>query len=139
MSGFVLDCSVAVCWCFDDEASPATDALLERVRDEGAVVPSLWQVELANVLLQAERRRRTTAADTTTFLDLIDELPIATDEETVHRALREVLTLARAHGLTAYDATYLELAMRRGLPLATRDAALAAAARRVGMLTLPAG
>jgi len=137
VSGLVLDCSVAVSWCFEDEASPETDALLERVRDEGALVPALWHLELGNVLIQAERRKRLSAADTTTRLELIADMPIVTDEETSARALREVLTLARAEALTTYDAAYLELAMRKGLPLATRDRALARAAKRAGVASLP--
>lgn len=137
MSGLVLDCSVAVSWCFEDEASPETDALLERVRDEGALVPALWHLELGNVLIQAERRKRLSAADTTTRLELIADLPIVTDDETSARALREVLTLARAEGLTTYDAAYLELAMRKGLPLASRDRALLEAAKRTGINVMP--
>lgn len=138
MSGLVLDCSVAVSWCFEDEASPETDAVLERVRDEGALVPALWHLELGNVLVQAERRKRLSAADTTTRLELIADLPIITDDETPHRALREVITLARAEGLTTYDAAYLELAMRKGLPLATKDRVLRDAAKRAGVASLPA-
>jgi len=136
MSGLVVDCSVAVAWCFEDEASAAVDAILERVRDEGALVPALWHLELGNVLVQAERRGRLTAADTTTHLELIATLPILTDGETPERALREVLTLARAEGLTTYDAAYLELAMRKGLPLASKDRALVAAADRAGISNL---
>jgi len=137
MSGFVLDCSVAVSWCFEDEAAEETDALLERVRDEGAVVPSLWHLELGNVLLQAERRGRMHAADVTTRLALIGDFPILTDEETSLHALRETLTLARSETLTTYDAAYLELSIRRGLPLATKDRSLQASARRIGIKTLP--
>jgi predicted nucleic acid-binding protein len=138
MSGLVVDCSVAVAWCFEDEASAETDAILERVRDAGALVPALWHLELGNVLVQAERRDRLTAADTTTRLQLIAALPILTDGETPERVLREVLTLARAEGLTTYDAAYLELAMRKGLPLASKDRALVAAAARAGVAILPA-
>lgn len=137
MSGFVLDCSVAVSWCFEDEAAEKTDALLELARDEGAVVPSLWYLELGNVLLQAERRGRLSAADTTTSLALINDLPIVMDDETGLRALRETLTLARMEQLTSYDAAYLELAMRRGLPLATKDRSLRAAAERIGVRAIP--
>ena len=136
MSGLVIDCSVAVAWCFEDEVSAETDAILERVRDEGALVPALWHLELGNVLVQAERRKRLTAADTTTRLELIAALPILTDAETPERALREVLTLARAEGLTTYDAAYLELAMRKGLPLASKDRALVEAADRAGITNL---
>lgn len=137
MIGFVLDCSIAVSWCFEDEASPATDALLERVRDEGARVPGLWHLELGNVLLQAERRGRIEANNSTVRLELLMTLPILTDEEGTIRALREVLTLARTEQLTIYDAVYLELAMRHGLPLATKDRLLTQAAKRVHVATLP--
>jgi len=129
----VIDSSVALTWCFEDEASPQTDALFERVRDDGAVVPALWHLELANVLLQAEKRGRIATGDVATRLELIAELPIATDHETAARAWREVIALARAEGLTAYDAAYLELAVRRGLPLSSRDDALIRAARRIGV------
>ena len=132
MSGFVFDCSVAVAWCIADEATPETDALLERTRDEGAIVPQLWPLELGNVLLQAARRGRLTTNDVTARLDLISALPIRIDEETASRGLRDIVTLARAEGLTTYDAAYLELAMRRSLPLASRDHALVEAARRNG-------
>jgi predicted nucleic acid-binding protein len=136
-AGLVLDCSVAVSWCFEDEASPATDAVLERVRDAGARVPTLWHLELGNVLIQAERRERLSAVDTATFLSLIGALPIVTVDENPARALGDVLTLARAEDLTAYDAGYLELAIREGLPLAARDRSLVDAARRRGVAVLP--
>lgn len=137
MTGFVLDCSVAVSWCFEDEASEVFDALLERVRDEGALVPSLWHLELGNVLIQAERRGRVMSADVTTRLELIGDLPIVTDNETPLRALHEILTLARAESLTTYDAAYLELAIRRGLPLATKDSGLRNAGVKTGVKVIP--
>jgi len=99
----------------------------------GAVVPGLWHLEVADVLLQEEKRGRITTGDVTTRLDLIAELPIATDNEATARAWHEILALARAQGLTTYDATYLELAIRRGLPLVTREEALIAAAERTGV------
>ena len=137
MSAFVLDCSVAVAWLFDDEATPESDALLDRLKDGGAFVPALWRLELGNVLARAERRKRISAAQIVAFLALLDRLPIATDTETESRAFREILALARAERLSTYDAAYLELAMRRGLVLATRDSALVHAARRVGVDTVP--
>lgn len=133
MSALVIDSSAALSWCFEDEASPESDALFEQVRDQGAVVPGLWHLEVANVLLQAERRGRIAPGDVTMRLELIAELPITTDNETTARAWREILALARAEGLTTYDATYLELAIRRGLPLQTKDAALITAAERSGV------
>lgn len=137
MTGFVLDCSIAVSWCFEDEARPDTDALLERLRGDGAVVPLLWHLELGNVLIQSERRGRLTAAETAMRLELIAALPIVTDEQFSSSTLREILILARADRLTTYDAAYLELSIRRGLPLATKDRALAVAARDRGVGTLP--
>jgi len=138
MTGFVLDCSIAVAWCFEDEASDIFDALLERVRDEGALVPSLWHLELGNVMVQAERRGRIMSADVSTRLELIGDLPIVTDDETPQRALHEVLALARAENLTTYDAAYLELAIRRGLPLATNDKRLRNAGINTGVQIIPA-
>lgn len=137
VSRFVLDASIALAWCFDDESTSETNALIDRLRDYGAYVPSLWHLELTNVLLQAERRSRISAADIAVRLRLLGDLPIDTDVETHLRAMRETLALARAERLTAYDAAYLELAMRRGLPLASRDGDLRAAAARLGVVVLP--
>lgn len=137
MSRSVLDCSVALSWCFEDEATPETDALLDRVRDEGAVVPSLWHLELANILLHAERRRRISTEDVATRLSLIAVLPILTDQETTIRAWHDILGIARVEGLTTYDAAYLELAIRLGIPLLTKDNDLIAAAGRRGVRVLP--
>jgi predicted nucleic acid-binding protein len=138
VSAVVIDSSVALTWCFEDVASSETDKLFERVRDEGAIVPGLWHLELSNVLLQAEKRGRINTGDVAIRLDLIAELPISVDQETTARAWREILTMARAEKLTMYDATYLELAVRRGLPLLTKDNALAEAAKRLGVVVLPA-
>jgi predicted nucleic acid-binding protein len=98
-----------------------------------AFVPELWPLEVANALLVGERRKRSTQADTMTWLGFLASLPIAVDEETRAYAFGSTLSLARDHSLSAYDAAYLELAMRRGLPLATLDDKLKAAARAVGV------
>jgi predicted nucleic acid-binding protein len=137
VSGFVIDASVALAWCFDDEATEATRALLDRFEDEHAEVPSLWHLELANALAVGERNKRITPARTSQFIALIGELPIVIDEQTPNVALSTVLDLARSEQLSAYDASYLELAMRRGVPLATKDNDLVRAARRVGVTLLP--
>ena len=137
MSAFVLDCSIAVAWLFDDEATPETDVLLDRLKDDHALVPRLWHLELGNVLAQAERRKRISAAQIAAHLERLERLPIVTDTETERRAFREILTLARSERLTTYDAAYLELAMRRGVELATRDKALIRTARGVEVRTLP--
>jgi predicted nucleic acid-binding protein len=137
MSAVVLDASAAIAWCFADEASPRSYALLDRVLDEGAIVPGLWHLEIGNALLQAERRGRITPADSAVRLELIAQLRLEIDHEMTPRALRETLILARAQDLTTYDAVYLDLAARRGVALATKDAALARAAKRLGIAIVP--
>ncbi len=137
MSAGVIDASIALTWCFEDEASAETDRLFESVRDNGAIVPGLWHLELSNVLLQAEKRGRISIADVAFRLGLIADLPISVDQETAARSWREILILARAEHLTTYDAAYLELAIRRGLPLMTKDDELGAAAKRLGISVFP--
>jgi predicted nucleic acid-binding protein len=90
VSALVIDSSAALSWCFEDEASPESDVLFERVCDQGAVVPGLWHLEVANVLPQAEKRGRITTGDVAMRLELIAELPITTDNETTARAWREI-------------------------------------------------
>ena len=133
MTALVIDASVAVAWCFADEASSAGDSVLEQVRNHGAVVPGLWHLEVGNVLRQAERRKRISEADATRQLGLLDMLPITVDAETAVRAWSATLSIARQHKLTVYDAAYLEVAIRRGLPLASKDAELLAAALSSGV------
>ncbi|SNB74997.1 Predicted nucleic acid-binding protein, contains PIN domain [Arboricoccus pini] len=137
MSSLVLDCSIAVAWCFADEAAPATDEILDRVRDHGAIVPSLWRLEVANVLLMASRRQRIPAGTALAMLDQLAALPLDEDRETSARAWTRTITLAQSESLTVYDAAYLELASRLGLPLATKDKELAAAGHRAGLTVLP--
>ena len=137
MSGFVIDASVALAWCFDDEATEATRTLLDRFEDERAEVPSLWHLELANALAMGERKGRITPARASESIALIDALPIVIDERTPNFALSSVLELSRRQQLSAYDASYLELAMRRGVPLATKDNDLARAANHMGVTLLP--
>ena len=132
----VLDVSVALAWCFEDEASTECDAIAERVGDEGAVVPALWHLELGNVLLQAERRGRIAMDDIHARLDLLRAMPIKIDTETAGRAWTDILLLAHSEMLTTYDAAYLELALRLRAPLATRDKQLIAAALKRGVVVL---
>jgi predicted nucleic acid-binding protein len=136
MTGFVLDASIALAWCFDDEATEATTALRHRVRDEGACAPALWPLEVVNVLLHAERRGRLSGPDVQARVDLLRALPIGIDQESSARAWSDLLILARAQALTVYDAAYLDLALRRGLPLATKDKALRDAAMRLRVETV---
>ena len=133
----VLDASFTFQWLFKDEASPEGYAALGLITCEGAVVPSLWFVEVTNVLGLAERRGRVTAAGMEDALQLLRGLPLDVDALPPSLTWSEaVLELMRTHRLTAYDATYLELALRRGLPLATRDKALRQAANAVGVALL---
>jgi predicted nucleic acid-binding protein len=134
----VIDASVALAWCFRDQRTEATAKLLERVQTDAAAVPSLWHLEMANVLALAERRRRITPAESTELIALLETLEIVVDEETPSHALGRVLDLAREERLTAYDAAYLELAMRLGLPLASKDVDLCDAAERLGVSVLRA-
>ncbi len=130
---FVLDASVTAAWCFRNEGSARASALLEAMRKRKAVVPTLWHVETANMLLQAERRRRITEAECAVLTGFLAALPIETDTESDRRSHGPILALARHHRLTVYDATYLDVAQRRGLPLATRDQDLADAAKESGV------
>jgi predicted nucleic acid-binding protein len=121
---FVVDASIVVAWAFD-EVNAAASRARERMRREAAVAPALWWFEVRNALVQGERCGRFTELRTARFLRDISRLAI-----TVDRAPSEpdVLALARRHRLTVYDAAYLELALRRALPMATLDEALAGAA-----------
>jgi len=134
---FVLDCSVAIAWFFKDEASPQLYALQDQVKRNGAIVPMLWHLEIGNALLQSEKRGRVAVPELEVHIALLDSLPLETDGETCEHALHETLNFARAHKLTLYDAAYLELALRRKLPLATKDEALRAVALRLGIKILP--
>ena len=133
MNRFVVDSSVAVCWCLGDETNPYADAILRALRTHTARAPSLWPFEGANGLLMGERQGRLTIAESQRALADLAALPIDVELATAERATREVMELARSEGLTVYDAAYLELAMREGLPLATLDTQLKAAATRVGV------
>ncbi len=123
---FVLDASVVACWAFQDEDHSTADSAFLRMRTDEAVVPCVWWFEVRNMLVMNERRNRIKEADTAGFLRAISRLPIRIDrlpEETT------VLYLARIYKLSVYDASYLEVAKREAIPLATLDAKLANAAR----------
>ena len=130
---FVLDGSITMVWGFEDEADDYAEAILGRMPDLQAHVPSLWPLEVANALLVGERRKRITPADTARFLAILDAFPITVDGETAAHAWADTMHLARAHNLSSYDASYLELAIRLGVPLAAQDGKLKAAAEAVGV------
>jgi predicted nucleic acid-binding protein len=123
---FVIDASVAACWLMPDERHPIADAAHKRITHDPAVTPVLWWYELRNMMIVNERRGRLDSAKTARALGLLRKLPVTIETDVEEDALMQ---LARRHRLTVYDAAYLELAPRKGHPLATLDAALSIAAR----------
>ena len=130
---FVLDCSVTMAWCFEDERTAATDALLARVVDAGAIAPFLWPLEVTNVLLSAVRRKRIPPDAVNQVAQRIAVLPVVIDRDGADLVWSNTLQLAERYALTSYDACYLELAQRKALPLATLDTALRRAATAAGV------
>jgi predicted nucleic acid-binding protein len=130
----VLDASVPLAWCFEDESAALPEHVLD-VLESGTemLTPSIWPLEVANAMLMAERRKRITNAQATAFLQRISKLPILVEPIPSSRAFNHILPVARQHQLTEYDAAYLELALREALPLATLDAKLRRAARSAGL------
>jgi len=131
---FVIDTSVAMAWCFQDEATQATEAVLDLLRNDQVVVPAIWPLEVANVLLVAERRGRLSEAQASRFLELLAQLPINVDTSPTDMA--GIVATGRRHTLSSYDAAYLLLAERLGTTLATLDKPLAKAARKAGVQLL---
>ncbi|MEX2049598.1 MAG: type II toxin-antitoxin system VapC family toxin [Gemmatimonadota bacterium] len=130
---FVLDASVSLAWCFHDDGGPYADAALEALRTGEAMVAPHWGLEVVNGLVVAERRGRIDAAGVAEFTRLLLALPIASDPSTRGLAFAAVHRLARTHALTSYDAAYLELAVRLGVPLVTLDGELRSAAEAEGV------
>jgi predicted nucleic acid-binding protein len=134
MPGFVIDASATLPWRFEDEATPWTEALLDRVQGgEEVRVPAHWPLEVANTLLMARRSGRVTADQVSEFIDDLAALPIRIEPPSDPAGWSAILALAQAHRLTAYDAAYLELVQRTGLPLATLDGDLRKAAQAQGV------
>lgn len=133
---FVVDSSVALAWCFEDERTDTTDALLRQVAISGAAAPGLWPLEVLNGLAMGERRGRLDAARRQSLSGFLRDLPVRIDDETPALAWDTTAALASRFQLTVYDAAYLELAQRLALPLASRDRALRAAASRLGVALL---
>jgi predicted nucleic acid-binding protein len=131
MTQFVLDCSLTMAWCFEDEATPYSESVLDALGENQAFVPSLWPLEVANVLAVAERKKRLLPAHSLRFVELLQNLPISLELEA--RPIRDILALAREHQLSAYDACYLDLALRHGLTLASLDKPLLQVTDRLGI------
>ena len=121
---FVLDASIALCWCFEDERSRYSDGVLNALKTCSAIVPPLWPLEVANGLLVGERRERLTPFQSAQFLTLLRQLPIQVEG---------AIDLGRETKLTSYDALYLSLAMQKGCMLATHDKAMRRACQKVGI------
>lgn len=131
---FVLDSSVALAWLLQDEAHERTDALADRLEQESAHVPSIWSLEVGNALMNALRRKRVSDRDFDSCISALLALPIEVDTTA---EVAGVLLIARRFGLTSYDAAYLELAQRRGFPLATLDEKLRQACKALKVSVLP--
>jgi len=132
-TSIILDSSVALSWFFKDESNDYADAVLANLAQATAIVPTIWPLEIANALLVGERRGRSTAEQALTWTILVSALPIAIDNETAGFVFDAILSIGRAHSLSAYDAAYIELAARRGLRLATLDTRLRKAAGAAGI------
>lgn len=128
---FVVDNSVVMSWCFKDETNNYADAVLNRLTKVSAIVPLIWPLEVVNVLLSAERQKRLSKSASMRFLTLLSQLPIFVEYERPDKMMKDLLTLARTSNLSSYDASYLDLAMRKGVPIATLDKNLIEAASRV--------
>jgi predicted nucleic acid-binding protein len=134
---FVLDSSVTLAWLLPDEGSEAVDQLADRLQQDSASVPSIWTLEVGNALLVAQRRGRIKDDELARMIAALDSLPIEVDAEAAKAGVLAIVGLAKRLGLTAYDATYVELAHRQGLPLATLDERLRSACVSMQVPVLP--
>lgn len=128
---FVLDCSITMAWCFEDESSDYTNTILENFKFTAAIVPTIWPLEVANVLLQAKQNKRLTEVQSANFIDALSSFRIIVDSSTTSRAMHSIYVLAGQLNLTIYDAAYLELAIREKIPLLTLDKELIKAAKKL--------
>lgn len=127
---FVVDNSVVMAWCSEDEQNEYTEAVRECFEAGEAFVPAIWPLEVGNALRVAERKKRLSEASVIRFLDLVNNLAMTVEQETPDRMLKETVSLARENGLSTVDASYLDLAMSLGLPIATKDESLLKAAKK---------
>lgn len=136
MTSLVLDCSVTISWIIQDESNTLASTLLELVTQQGAIVPSIWPLEVGNVLLRAERTKRITSIQRHVAIHALSELLITIDTFTDRYAFLETMELAERHHLTLYDASYLELALRMNIPIATFDKQLQEAAKQNNVVVM---
>lgn len=130
---FVLDCSVTMAWCFDDETTDYSEAVLDSLRSKSALVPVIWPLEVTNVLLMAMKRRRLTPVKAAGFLDRLNDLPIKLANSKPLSAMMSIFELGHEQKLTSYDAAYLDLALAHNIPVATMDRDLIKAAKAAGI------
>ncbi len=133
MSSVVIDASVALAWAFPDKGNEYAERVLATLQGRTIFVPAVWALEIANALLVGERRKRLRRPDALRFVALLGALPIGEDHQAVSENVARVLPLALEHGLSAYDAAYLELALRKNASLSTLDGNLRKAAKRSGI------
>lgn len=132
---FVLDCSLTMAWLFEDEGNQATDDILHQMKNRIAVVPTIWPLEVANVLLISQKHKRISAAKAAGFIDALADLPIIVDETTSSRAMHSIYTIAETNRLAIYDAAYLELAIREKIPLLSLEQDMVKAAKKMKVPT----
>ena len=133
MKGIVIDASVALAWCFPDETSDYADSVLLAVENQAVIVPAIWAVEITNALLVGERRKRIRQPEVRRFINLMEGLSIVEDGQPFVDTVSNVLPLAREYELSAYDAAYLDVAVRHQIPIATLDGALQKACTTAGV------
>ena len=133
---FVVDASVVMTWCFEDEKSRYADRVLDHLTSAIAIVPPVWSLEVTNVLLVAERKGRLSRADSVRFMTLLQTLPIVIEEQSRDAVFGPVFAFAADNGLTSYDASYLQIAMREGVAIATLDKAMRRAAGKMDVPVL---
>jgi len=133
LTGVVIDASTALAWCFPDETSDYADAVLVSLEGSTILVPAVWSLEIANAVLVGKRQKRLGQTEIRRFVALLEGLSFVEDARTVGEQISNILPVASEHGLSAYDAAYLELALRRGVPLATLDRKLRKAGKQAGV------
>lgn len=136
MNSFVLDASITLAWCFKDEQTSFTQSLMKKIDEFTIFVPSIWSLEISNVLIMAERQNRIKLVDVTNFIANLECLNIKVDDTTSMRSFHDILNLAYSKKMTTYDAAYLELALRTGFPLASKDKHLCKVAKSFGVQIL---
>jgi len=132
-----VDASVALAWCFPDESSEEAGGVLVKLKGQTILVPAVWVLEISNALLVGERQKRLRQLEISRFVGLLGGLSVLQDSQTVSESVVKILPLARDYGLSAYDAAYLELAIRHNAPMATLDGSLHKAARKAGVPIFP--